>query len=880
MSQEATRSQLTAERWQQIKNVLAEVIDTPVADRDLFLSEACGGDSALRGQVEDLLEAHEATEAQELDSSPIRQISSAIEAIDMGRRLGDYRLVAELARGGMGTVYRATRADDEYQKQVAIKIVDRGKLSSRSAELFRHERQILAGLEHPNIARLLDGGTDKDGSPYLVMEYVEGETITRYCDAHELSIEERLKLFQKICSAVHYAHQNLVIHRDIKPANILVSASGEPKLLDFGIAKIIDAGDAQTHTLGSMTPAYASPEQLQGQAVTTATDIYSLGLVLYEVLTGRYAYEGFTSPARRQQAILEQDPERPSQAALQDCVDGEHSTTAQARGALRRLSAEKLSKRLTGDVESIVGKAVCKEPELRYNSAAQFSDDISRHLRGEPVIAHRNTLIYRGAKFIRRHTLGTISAFLALAMTLAGVLMIVRAERKAKAEQAIAEQRFNELRKLANSLIFEVHDAIRDLPGATPARKLVVSKALEYLDALSREAINDRGLQRELAAAYQRVGDAQGGFVDANLGDERGALQSYVKAVQLRESLVKADPGNLQLQIELSRTYDRLGLLAEDQRNYPEALRQFQKSLAIMDRVGPRATEPIALNQYAGVHYFFAIALRETGDLAGAVQQQSKAASIRESIQTTDGPAWLLTRTRLAGDYASLADLLLLERDYEHALEAQRKAGNIMSELLRANPQNATAMKYVAGSNYALGKIYDACGNRTEAIAAYRRGAEIFEQVLRSDPLNALASQELGSLYSHFGELQVKSGLVQSGFDHLRKSIAILDDFALKNPEQKSATAAQASAYMSMGRALSVVARRSNDPLVQSQKWLEAQLWLEKSSQLWKTLQSDNAVAFQENQQPAAAAKALQDANVALAKLARRSHNIQSPGTF
>ena len=876
MPHEAAKSQLTPERWQQIQDVLAELIEVPEENRSAVLVTACGQDAELRVQLEDLLRAHDSTEARRLDHSLIEEVSTSVAGpsqLPIGRRIGAYRIEAEIARGGMGTVYRAVRADDEYQKQVAIKIVDHTMLSRRSAELFRHERQILASLEHPNIARLLDGGTDEDGSPYLVMEYVQGATITNYCDSQQLAIEERLKLFQKICSAVHFAHQNLVIHRDIKPANILVTAVGEPKLLDFGIAKIIDASPAQTQTFSAMTPAYASPEQLNGQTVTTATDIYSLGLVLYELLTGKYAYQHFTSPVGRQQAILEEEPERPSQAVLSDSVDGDHTTTSQQIGAWRQLSVEKLSKRLSGDLESIVDKAIRKEPDQRYNSVAQFSDDISRHLRGEPVMAHKSTLIYRSMKFVRRHRVGVATAAVVFAMVISGVAMIVRAERTARAEQSIADRRFNDIRKVANSLIFEVHDAIRDLPGATVARKIVVNKALEYLDNLGTEAEYDKGLQSELAAAYQRVGDAQGGFVDANLGDKRGALESYQKAVRLRESLVRSDPANVQVQVDLARTYDRLGLLDEDARNYSQALTEFHKSLAIMNRVGPGSIDPTALNQFAGVNYFLANALRQTGDLPAAVEYQSRAISIRESIKTTDPSASVLTRTRLAGDYASLADLLLAQKDFNRALQAQRKAAGIISDLLRTNPQNGTAKKYVAGANFGLGKIYAASGRRPEAIAADRFAAGIFEQVLRSDPLNALALQEFAALYADLGELEVESGSIRIGLVHLGKGISMIDDQVARQPEQRSLAAVQAAAYMAMGRAQFTIARRTGNNDGRAEHWREAHVWLEKSSDIWHTLESRNALAFEEKEEPAEAKRALSQCDAALARLNIRKRN-------
>ena len=877
MAHEAAKSQLTPERWQQVKSIFAELVEMSSHERSAFLDTACGDDADLRIQVEELLSGHEATSVEALEKAPLTNIAVALghqlRQSVVGCRIGAYRIEAEIAHGGMGTVYRAVRADDEYQKRVAIKLMDRGTLSRRGAELFRHERQILARLEHPNIARLLDGGTSEDGSPYLVMEYVEGQAITHYCDVHRLTVEDRLRLLQKVCSAVHFAHQNLIVHRDIKPANILVTAEGDPKLLDFGIAKTLGSNstEIQTRTFGAMTPAYASPEQLNGYAITTATDVYSLGLVLYELLVGRYAYERFSSPARRQQAILEDDPERPSQAVLRESVEPEQSSSAQQVGALRQLPVEKLAKRLAGDLESIVAKAVHKQPEQRYSSMAQFSEDISRHLSGKTVIAHQDTFLYRTAKFVRRHKLPIAAASLAFVMIVAGMLMIVRAERKAKAQQEIAERRFADLRSLANSLVFEVHDAIKDLPGATPARKLVVSKALQYLDRLSRDAGNDLDLQRELATAYQKVGDVQGGSEDANLGDSGGALDSYRKALRIRESLARARPDDVQLQRELAAGYAQVGGTEPDDR---QGLADVNKSVEILKKVAAEREDPSVLNQLAGAYYMLASFQSERGDgsnIDGSLSNHLEALRIRQSIRTTDRALNMNIQIRLPGDYGAIAQLYRIRGEFNRALENQRTAVALVSKLSQAAPDNQITKNYLGKGYLYLALIYEDQGNRLAAIAAYKKSAAIYETIRKNDPLNEVAQQDLAFLNSHLGELEVEAGATRQGFEHLRDALRTWDRELVRAPADDYLEVSRGISYFEMGSAYIALAHKSRTARVKEKLWLDAQTYLQKSDAIWRELSRKNVIPLWERNVPVATTGKLAECNTALAKLRRRA---------
>src|SRR6266850_3617619 len=397
---------MTPERWRQLEAVFQAVLDLVPEERGDYLSEVCGDDLSLRSDIEALLGQHENAgnmlEAPLYGDTELNVISSIMnEEVDpmIGRRLGAYRIEREIGRGGMGAVYEAVRVDQEFNKRVAIKLVKRCMDTYFILRRFRKERQILAALDHPHIALLLDGGTTDDGLPYFVMEFIEGQPLYSYCDSHQLSITERLKLFRAICDAVHYAHQKQVVHRDIKPSNVLVTSDGVPKLLDFGIAKLLNpelAGDI-THdptatAMRLMTPEYASPEQVQGAPTTPTTDVYSLGVLLYELLTGHRPYRLINrAPYEIARVICEEPPAplsiiitRPDDL-LPSPYSGDEATTLTHLYLARRSTLETLRREFAGDLDDIVMRALRKEPEWRYQSAEQLRDDITRYLEGRPV---------------------------------------------------------------------------------------------------------------------------------------------------------------------------------------------------------------------------------------------------------------------------------------------------------------------------------------------------------------------------------------------------------------------------------------------------------------------------------------------------------------
>ncbi len=393
------------DKWQRAKELFGTALAHEPAERSAFLAQACGGDETLLQEIESLLAAY--------GEAGTTTGSSAEDSLS-GRRIGPYQLMHRIGHGGMAMVYLATRADDQYRKCVAIKLILPGLHTDDLLRRFRNERQTLAALDHPNIVKLLDGGETEDRLPYLVMDYVEGRPITDYCDAHRLSTAERLLLFRTVCGAISYAHQRLVIHRDLKPGNILVTAEGTPKLLDFGIAKLLNPEAAATLVVTRtgqrlMTPAYASPEQVRGEPLTNSTDLYSLGVVLYELLTGNRPYR-FKNQSRLEieRAICEEEPVKPSTAITRiherTTADGTSMVvTPEAVSRTREGDPKKLSSRLHGDLDAIVMMALRKEPQRRYSSVYEFSEDIRKHLEGLPVKAQASTIIYRGTKFLHRH---------------------------------------------------------------------------------------------------------------------------------------------------------------------------------------------------------------------------------------------------------------------------------------------------------------------------------------------------------------------------------------------------------------------------------------------------------------------------------------------
>jgi eukaryotic-like serine/threonine-protein kinase len=698
-----------------------------------------------------------------------------------GLRVGPYEIVREIGRGGMGAVYLATRADDEYKKQVAIKVVKRGMDTEVVLHRFREERQILANLVHPSISSLLDGGTTEDERPYLVMEYIDGEPIDSYCQGRKLAIRDRLRLFRGVLAAVQHAHQNLVIHCDLKPRNILVTPAGEPKLLDFGIAKMLSPDAAVSRTVTSMrqmTPEYASPEQVRGEVLSTSTDVYSLGVILYELLAGRRPYRLIDSgPEELVRLVCREDPPRPSLTVSPD--PAEAPTLRLPAGAPPEVSDPRRRRReLAGDLDNIVMKAMHKEIERRYASVEQLSEDIRRHLEGLPVLARRDSFGYRASKFVRRHRAGVAATALFLVSLVGGIVATAHQARIAGRERAKAQRRFDEVRQLAHSFLFEFHDAIQDLSGATPARELLVKRGLEYLDRLSREADDDPGLVAELAAAYQKVGDVQGRPGFANLGDRNGALASYRKALALRESLPKEAARADAARRDLAVNHDRIGdalLIGGDS---AEARESYEEALRIREEIAARGRPDEALERdLARGYQRVADALAAAGDLAGASSSQQKALAIQaERGERADAdPA---TRRDLFIGLLKTGNRQVEAGNLTEALALYEKALAIAKSLSEADASSARAKRERAVAEDKVGDALRATGDPSRAAVSYRTALGIREALSRADPRNAELLRDRSVSHSKLANLQAESGDLGSALASFRHSLA-LDEGAL-----------------------------------------------------------------------------------------------------
>ena len=804
---------MKTERWEWVKRLLDEAILLSPAERSSYLELACGSDHDLLNEVKSLLAAHEQAGTEFLKSPAVdlrTQVPAAMTPRE-GRRIGVYQILEKIGRGGMGEVYRAVRADGQYTKEVAIKLVRGGFDSRLVQERFLNERQILASLDHPNIARLLDGGATDEGVPYLVMELIEGKPIDQYCDAQKLSVTERLRLFQQVCAAVQYAHQRLVIHRDIKPSNVMVTEDGVPKLLDFGIAKIVNpVNDAQTTLTLSMTPEYASPEQIRGEPITTATDVYSLGVVLYQLMTGRSPYPADTrTPHRLAQAVCETEPGRPSTVVVKAAllVKGQ-KTDAERFSGTREGTPAKLQRRLAGDMDDILLMALRKEPARRYGSVDQFAEDIRRHLAGLPVAASKGSWRYKAQKFLQRNRLGITAAAIVTLAVVGGVGATVREARIAAANGRRAEARFNDVRVLANSLIFEVDDAIANLPGSTPARKLLVDKAVKYLDTLSKEANGDPALQREMAGAYQKLADVQGNPYRANLGDSAAAMENYRKALAIRQTLAAANPGNKDDQIALAYTSNWMGaLILVTSGNLEEGLAYSQNALKIMEPLAKANPDDIqVLSEVQQEHEVIGDiqggngSSANLGDVGAALENHRQAISTAERILRAR-PNDIATRRKLGIYYRKVGDDLVKLGDRTGAIESDGRALEIYNAL-SSGSVNTNYMRTISSFYQQMGNVQMMNGDSPAALKTYRTSIDIAEKLATDDPTNALAKLDLGLGYSLLGNATAHAGRQQDGLALLQRSVDLLNNVVEHDPKLSFARRIQALAYQLRGQIL------------------------------------------------------------------------------
>jgi eukaryotic-like serine/threonine-protein kinase len=731
-------------RWQQLNELFHAALALDPADRETYLARACGEDAALLRDVEGLLRAHAGAErglaAAERVADALREPAGT-----PGMRLGPYRTTAEIGRGGMGSVWLAERVDGQFAQRVAIKVIKRGMDSAQVLQRFRAERQILASLEHPNIARLMDGGTTDDGRPYFVMEYVEGRPIDRYADEEHLSVRARIELLLPVCDAIAHAHQRLIVHRDIKPQNVLVTADGVPKLLDFGIAKLLHDAEAQEGStvagMHALTPEYASPEQIEGAPTTTQSDVYSLGVVLYELLTGRSPYRTATGDLRALCASVLSGPiERPSTAIALPTVDA--TVRANRVAATGAESLDRLRQQLRGDLDAVVLSAVHRDPSRRYASVRELAGDLRRFLAGLPVSARPDGVRYRLGKFVLRNRTAVATAAVALLSLVGGAIATAWQAHEARLQaqlaqeaRARAERRFGEVRKLANALIFDYHDAIRELPGATGVRVRLVGDALAYLDGLAQEAREDAALQRELALAYRRVAQVQSGSAtSASLGDTGGAIASHRKSLAILEALLAADSASPQARRDVADGTIELAFLLSLTPEQGKALELAQRARdlygSLPARSGRTLDERLAL---AAAHGTVGAILVESGRPTEGFDSHRVQIDLLTSAPPPDLQDPRLRRA-LSNAWQAIANAETEGARLDAALDSRRRSLQLSLALSNEYPNSNDYRRMVGvGWYWEASTLYE-LGRLREALDSFQRSAAVDDEITAADP--------------------------------------------------------------------------------------------------------------------------------------------------
>lgn len=715
----------TVERFHRVQSLFNLVLAAPESRRAALLDEHCGSDSELEDEIRSMLDACDAEE--QLNASLRSRPGNCAAERREHERVGPYEIDRLLGRGGMGSVYSAHRADGHFDQKVAIKLIDVPVGSHLFRERLRQERQILAGLQHPYIARLLNGGVAAEGCPYLAMEYVEGVPIQRFCEEHRLNQTQRIELFLRVCDAVQFAHQNFVVHRDLKPDNILVVADGTPRLLDFGTAKLVSPSlhkhDSELTRVGylSFTPQYASPEQVLGKPITAACDTYALGVLLYLLLTGKlpYRFEELTTEEMLR-IICEEAPARPCQAS---------------------------GRRLDSDLEAILLKALRKEPQERYPTVEQLSEDLRAYLDRRPVGACRGTLRYRASKFARRHSFALASVGVLAATLTAGVIAVGWQARVANGERQKAEARSADLRQLSSSLLTELDDAIQQLPGSTNAQKLLVTRVLEHLDRMAKDARGDRETELDLAAAYTRLGNLQGNDYFQNLGDTPGALTSIDKAIALETPLIDRNPKDREAFHALAVAQSFRGEILFGAAPIEQAIASTQASIATYKRLAgiPGETPNEILDaSSAYVRLGDEIGIVSTGslnNLPGALSAYRKAVELMQEALRIN-PSLMIARRRLVLGQSSIATIDK-QTDPELALKDTQTAMQLLAALPKEEQDSLPMARERRSLLFGEATLLVELGEYSDAMAIEADAVRTRQKLVAADPLDSRALFDL-----------------------------------------------------------------------------------------------------------------------------------------
>jgi eukaryotic-like serine/threonine-protein kinase len=773
---------MNPERWQCITEIVNDCLERPEERRQAHASSACAGDESMlaevlqwlavaqvqntKGFLEETFQLASHTLGVTASEPPSANAEDATNWI--GKRFGAYRITEEIARGGMGSVFKAFRDDDEYQKEVAIKIVRGGPASDVLAQRFRAERQILANLDHPNITRLIDGGQGENGTPYFVMEFVDGFPINTYCEMKSLPLDERLRLFREVCAAVHFAHQRLIVHRDLKPSNILVDETGHVKLLDFGIAKLLDptALDARGNPIANpteanaMTPAYASPEQIKGDAITTASDVYALGVVLYRLLTGRSPYKSDnTQPLALAKEIVDTDPERPSTVIDRAASSSQGVASIDTQRVLSTLGVRRLKRDLRGDLDNIVLMALRKDPERRYASAEQLGEDVRRYQARLPVIARPDTFAYRAEKFVARNRWAVAFASLAAFGLIGGIVATLHQAREAQLAQTRAEKLFSSSRSFTNKIQGEALSLIGDIPGANEVQKLVLDASLAYQKELASDAGSDRQLLLEIAGGFINLAMTQERAL-VDIQARRDTLLSAKALLERAERLAPRDAASLHRAILIET---RLAMLDAEQQKWPAAKARFDAAISLAkiktDRDGSFALTDARAEAYT--EYGRAAGVEESIDLRIALLNEARVligALDRAKLKDDEkSDADIKLATVLA--YLSMAEIERPTTGIEASIAHATEAAAILEERYRQTPNN---LRVLGNLHFVVSHLADAYGKKDDFVSArtyFRKARGYAEPLIRRDPSQSMLTVNMlaGRLSEMEMELRAKT---------------------------------------------------------------------------------------------------------------------------
>ncbi|PZN33965.1 MAG: hypothetical protein DIU71_03790 [Proteobacteria bacterium] len=782
---------MSQERWRRVEELFHALIRLPPAERAQYLLEQCPDDTELREQVATLVRAGDTTGGG-FERQVERAVAGsllALEHLPPGHTIGRYRVLELLGRGGMGAVYLAERADDVYQQRVALKIIGRALLAESAARRFRAERQILAHLNHPHIARLLDGGTSETGIPYLVMEYVEGERIDAYCDARRLDVRARLRLFQAVCAAVQYAHQHLIVHRDIKPSNILVTAEGVPKLLDFGIAKLLDPSivaedEALTRVHERvLTPDHASPEQVRGEPIGTVSDVYSLGVLLYQLLTGARPYGLIgRSLAEAEQVICNIEPSKPSVMVRR----------------LDRPRAHELARTLAGDLDNIVLMAMRKDPQRRYPTAAALAEDIQNYLDDRPVLARPDAWTYRASKFLRRNA-GAVAA--GVVATVLAVLLVTYHTLRVTAERDAAERE----RRTAAEVSQFMQEVFR-VANPTESRGNTVT-VREVLDAAVERFDRDLGVEPRLQATLLRTM----GQVYQGLGLWQRARDLFARALEQERAIARGDS------IELALILASLGTIHHNLNDLKAADEWFEQAWAMRERLGATGDAEAArlLNARAAN-------LRSQRRFTEALELHGRAEQLARTLEDPTvlghvlqgfGMTYMVNGDFVRAEHYARESLDLVEDAVYEGIDLYANSINTLAEALRGQYRLTEAevlhrqllerhlervgedSPLVARTWNNLSNVLRSSGRFAESEAALLQAIKLFERLFGE------VSFDLATAYHNLGGVRNEAGDLQRSLEALEQSLQIKRKLAgERNPHLVSTLLQKVSVLRQLGQ--------------------------------------------------------------------------------